>query len=149
MKKKEMELGDFSKIELLLGLNDGDEFQINGHLQHLYKYDKKQSQIVDKEGNSIPSELLLKVINNPGLMKNHGKGVNTYQLMSSMVGKYFGLSVVFGMAAIVLFIMIKTQVSLSAFSLILMLLMMVSIAGAGVAAGFLLTKLIMNKELIL
>ena len=149
MKKPETNLQEYSKVELLLGIKDGDTFKIKGKSTS-YQYNKVEGTIQDESGQDIDCTTILNIINHPEKIQNSsGESVNSYLLLNDICTKYACLLVVFGVLALSLIVILHTQLHFTFFTGIIMFLLAVCIAGSGFTTGVIMTKLLLNKELFL
>lgn len=146
--KASEELSDVSKVELLLGLSDQDEFQIKGHISHLYRYEKDKNAIFDETGAHISGDMLLLIINHPDWVVNHGKGINSYQLLNEMMSKHVLYGVCLFLCGLFSFFQMTRLLSpsYSLSGIIFFVLFLISVLGTGINLGMLVIKIILNKE---
>lgn len=147
-KTKSENAPDFSKLELFLGLSDQDEFQIKGHIKHLFHYEKKNNAIYDETGNHISGEMLLYIINHPDQVVNHGKGINSYQVLNEMMAKQvtYGLFLFF-LSVFSFFQCVNfSSPHFSLTGLFFLIMFLISVLGIGINLGMMIVKIILNKE---
>lgn len=143
---QEKKITDFSKIELLLGLSDGDEFQVKGHIKHLFHYE--ENAIYDEKGEHISGEMLFFIINHPDYVVNHGKGINSYQVLNEMMAKnvtYSLLLFLFGLFSFFQSVSLLTP-SFSGVGILFFVFFLISTFGIGINLGITVVKILLNKE---
>lgn len=151
MSKEKREEGNPSKISTLFGLADGDEFQVKGHINHLFRYNGKEGTICNENEEIIPAEVLLQMIEHPEDVVNHGAGRDILGEMSSMTTRFATRALFFLLAACVMARIAFTmfQASFTWWGLIPIGLFALALIGAGVCGGMICANLIYNKEAII
>lgn len=131
---------EFSKVELMLGIEDGDTFSIRGDSKN-YIYDKK-SNTIKSLGDNLPitSENLLKILDNQENIIREHERLDFYDFLEKTTINFINKILIFFLLMMICF---KFSINAQGFVFcVWQILYTICAVGMGVCGGVLVTKLL-------
>lgn len=133
---------EFSKLELMLGIEDGDTFSIRGDSeQKTYIYDKKSNTIKSLDDNlQITSENLLKIIDNQENMIREHERLDFYDFLEKTTINFASKILIFFLLMMICFKFLVNAQGIMFW--VWQMFSTICAVGMGVCSGVLVTKLL-------